>query len=130
MMQVKPMQYYLTFMGLGVFFWLAFLIVIRLMGSSVFTTGNPLLLAVYILSIPLVWIVIIAIARVTNTPTNEMLVPMVIIDFSALLIDGLAVGFTDLYGPTHDQIAASAAYLLWGVALTLICALWLSYRKA
>jgi len=130
MMQVKPTQYYLTFMGLGVFFWLAFLIVIRLIGSTVFTTGNPLLLVVFILSAPAVWMIIIAVARVTNTPTNEMLVPIVIIDFTALLIDGLAVGFTNLYGPTHDQIAAAAAYLLWGVALTLICALWLSYRKA
>jgi hypothetical protein len=130
MMQVKPMRYYLTFMGLGVFFWLAFLIVIRLIGSTVFTTGNPLLLVVFILSAPLVWLIIIAVARVTNTPTNEMLVPIVIIDFTALLIDGLAVGFTNLYGPTHDQIAAAAAYLLWGVALTLICALWLSYREA
>ena len=130
MMQVKPMRYYLTFMGLGVFFWLAFLIVIRLMGSTVFTTGNPLLLVLFIVSAPAVWMIIIAVARVTNTPTNEMLVPIVIIDFTALLIDGLAVGFTNLYGPTHDQIAAAAAYLLWGVALTLICALWLSYRKA
>lgn len=130
MMQVKPMRYYLTFIGLGVFFWLAFLIAIRLIGTSVFTTGNPLLLVVFILSAPLVWLIIIAVARVTNTPTNEMLVPIVIIDFTALLLDGLAVGFTNLYGPTHDQIAAGSAYLLWGVALTLICALWFSYREA
>jgi len=130
MMKVKPMRYYLTFIGLGVFFWLAFLIVIRLIGSTVFTTGNPLLLVVFILSAPLVWVIIIAVARVTNTPINEMLVPIVIIDFTALLLDGLAVGFTNFYGPTHDQIAAGAAYLLWGVALTLICALWFSYREA
>lgn len=134
MMQVKPMRYYLTFIGLGVFFWLAFLIVIRLIGTAVFTavftTGNPLLLVVFILSAPLVWLIIIAVARVTNTPTNEMFVPIVIIDFTALLLDGLAVGFTNLYGPTHDQIAAGSAYLLWGVALTLICALWFSYREA
>jgi hypothetical protein len=130
MLQVKPARYYLTFMGLGVFFWLAFLIIIRLMGSTVFSTSNPLLLAVFILSIPLVLVIIIAVARVTNTPTHDMLVPIVIIDFTALLIDGLAVGFTNLYGPTHDQIAAAAAYLLWGVALTLIWALWLSYRQA
>lgn len=130
MMQAKPRGYYLTFIGLGVFFWLAFLIVIRLVGATVFTTGNPLLLGLFVLSIPLVWVIILAVARVTRTPIHEMLVPIVIIDFTALLLDGLAVGFTDLYGPTHDQIAAAAAYLLWGVALTLICALWLAYRKA
>jgi len=130
MMQIKPMRYYLTFIGLGVLFWLAFLIVIRLIGTSVFTTGNPLLLVLFIVSAPAVWMIIVAVARVTNTPTNEMLAPIVIIDFTALLIDGLAVGFTNLYGPTHDQIAAAAAYLLWGVALTLICALWLSYLEA
>ena len=129
-MQIKPMRYYLTFIGLGVLFWLAFLIVIRLIGTSVFTTGNPLLLVLFIVSAPAVWMIIVAVARVTNTPTNEMLAPIVIIDFTALLIDGLAVGFTNLYGPTHDQIAAAAAYLLWGVALTLICALWLSYLEA
>jgi hypothetical protein len=130
MQQVKPLRYYLTFIVLGVFFWLAFLIAIRLIGPGVFSTGNPLLLVVCVLSIPLVWATVVGIARLTRTPLNEMLVPIVIIDFSAMLIDGLAVGFTDLYGPTHDQIAAAAAYLLWGVALTLICALWFSYRKA
>lgn len=130
MLQKKSPQYYLTFIGLGIALWLIFLIVIRLIGPAVFSTGNPLLLAAFVLSIPVVCGLTIVIARLTRTPTNEMLVPIVIIDFSALLLDGLAVGFTYLYGPTHDQIAAAAAYLLWGVALTLICALWLSYRPA
>ncbi|MBL8163657.1 MAG: hypothetical protein JNJ61_16850 [Anaerolineae bacterium] len=130
MMNAKPLRYYLTFIGLGIALWLSFLIVIRLIGPTVFSTGNPLLLVAYLLSLPLVWLLTILIARLTGIPTNEMLVPIAIIDFSALLLDGLAVGFTDLYGPTHDQIAAAAAYLLWGVGLTLICAVWLSYRKA
>lgn len=128
-MSVKPVKYYLTFVVWGFFFWVAFLAVMRLLGPVVFSTKNPLLFALFILSIPVVWVIIWGVAKLTRTPINEMLVPIVIIDFSALLLDGLAVGFTDVYGSTADQIAASAAYLLWGVALTLIMALWLSYRQ-
>lgn len=129
MIPIKPLSHYLIFVGFGLLLWLIFLIAIRLIGSSVFSTGNPLLLLAFVLSIPLAPILIIAMSRLTRTPTSEMLIPVVISDITALLMDGLAVGFTDLYGPSYDQIAAAAAYLLWGVGLTLICAVWLSYQN-
>jgi hypothetical protein len=129
MLEVKSRKYYLTFIGWGVFLWAAFLVFMRLLGTPVFSTGNPLLLGAYVVSVPVVFGLIIFIARLTKTAIHDMLIPIVIIDATALLLDGLAVGFTNFYGDTPDQIAASGAYLLWGVAWTLILALWLAYRR-
>ncbi|MEQ8676986.1 MAG: hypothetical protein RLP44_14985 [Aggregatilineales bacterium] len=124
----KSSTYYLLFIGLGVALWFIFLVAIRVIGTSVFTTGNPLLLGLFVLTAPIVMGLLPLLATATKIPLNEMLVPAVIMSASAMFCDGLAVGFTELYGSTDNQIAAAAAFLLWGVSLTLIWALWLSTR--
>lgn len=119
---------YLQFVGLGVILWFAFVIFIRLLGADVFTVGNPVLLLLFAASMPLLWASIIALAALTSTPVREMFVPVVIMTSTALLCDGLAVGFTSIYGPTDDQVRAAASYILFGAGAGQFLAQWLAER--
>jgi hypothetical protein len=57
-----------------------------------------------------------------------MLAPTVIMSFTALLIDGLVIGFTYWYGDSLAQVAAAGASLLWGVGAAQVIAWALSRR--
>jgi hypothetical protein len=48
--------------------------------------------------------------------------------FTALLIDGLVIGFTYWYGDSLAQVAAAGASLLWGVGAAQVIAWALSRR--
>lgn len=123
MNQLRP---YLRYIPLGVVIWLAFLIFIRLVGSSVFSVGNPLLIVFFIAAFPLLWVTIIALAPIFGVPVRKMFMPVVVMTLTALMIDGIAIGFIDLYGSSDDQVRAAAAYLLWGAGVGLLVSLWVS----
>lgn len=117
---------YILFVGLGFLLWLGFLLAIRAVGADIFATGSPTLIAVFVGTVPLAWATIALIAALTGVAQADMLKPVALMCTTALLLDGIAVGFTDLYGPTSDQIEAAAAFLLWGVGVTLLIAMWLA----
>jgi hypothetical protein len=116
------------FVSIGVVVWLVFLIFIRVLGTNVFTIGNPLLPILYVLAIPMILVTIYVISAITRVPIQDMPMPMFVMTFTALLLDGLAVGFTGAYGDSHEQIRAGAALLLWGAGLGLVCTLLLAGR--
>jgi len=116
--------------GMGLFLWFIFIFIIRLAGDTFFATGTTNLLVVFIVTIPAVLIMIPLVSRVLGVSLHQMTVPIALISFTALLCDGIAVGFTDIYGSTPDQIAAAASFLLWGVGISLIGALWFERRGA
>lgn len=117
---MNPLRNAAFFIFLGVLVWLSFLVAMRLIGSTVFSTGDPLLAVFFVAALPLIAVVIAGIAVLIRVPIRHMLVPVVIMTFTALMFDGVAVGFTDFYGSTDDQVRASAAYLLWGAGAGLL----------
>ncbi|MDX2137348.1 MAG: hypothetical protein SF123_04580 [Chloroflexota bacterium] len=118
----------LRFVPIGIAVWLAFLILIRLIGPTVFTIGSPLLPIFYVLAIPITIVTIYLLSAVTRVPIQDMPMPVFVMTFTALLLDGIAVGFTSMYGETHDQIRAGAGFLLWGGGMGLVCTLLLAER--
>ena len=44
---------------------------------------------------------------------RETLIPAFVMIFTTLLLDGLAIGFTNLYGGTIEMELAAAGWLLW-----------------
>lgn len=116
------------FIAIGVVVWLAFLVFIRWVGTTAFVVGNPLLPLMFVLAIPLILVTIYLLSAITRVPIKEMPMPVFVMTFTALLLDGLAVGFTGLYGQTAEQIQAGAAFLLWGAGWGLVCSLWLAMR--
>lgn len=118
----------IKFVGIGFVLWLMFLILIRLIGATVFSTGNPLLPVMFLAAIPLVLVTIVLLGKITAVSMRDMPMPAFVMTLTALLLDGLAVGFTDLYGTSSDQVRASAAFLLWGAGMGLLCSLLLANR--
>ena len=109
---------------LGFIVWFIVLIIMRLLGASVFSEGNPWLIVFYIASFP-AGIAFTYIMRVLmGVPMSEMLKPMVIFAIVAVMMDGFSFGFTNFYGVGEHEIY-SAAFLLWAPGVFLLCALWL-----
>jgi len=109
---------------LGIVIWFVFLVLMRLLGETVFTPNTSLLALFFMLVYPVIYVTILLVSKLIGIPSNKMFVPVVIMTFTALTCDGLAVGFTDFYGVTDAQIRASGAYLLFGGAGGMIVA-WL-----
>jgi hypothetical protein len=112
---------------LGAVVWGLVLILMRLLGASVFSAGNPWLVVFYIACFPAGVVFTLVMRALMNLPMREMLKPMVIFGIVALMLDGLSFAFTDVYGVGEHEVY-SAAFLLWGPGVFLLCALWLVSR--
>ena len=112
---------------LGFIVWFIVLIIMRILGASVFSEGNPWLIVFYIASFPAGILFTIVMRVLMNVPMREMLQPMVIFAIVAVMMDGFSFGFTKFYGAGEHELY-SAAYLLWAPGVFLLCALWLISR--
>jgi hypothetical protein len=115
---------------LGVIFWFAAAIVVRLSGTAVFTENNPFLFLYFILAFPgsygLIWIT----KKVAQLDTSEIFNAVVVMTYTATFLDGIALTwFGQLYGTTHEVRLYGAAWILWGVGAGLLLGKFLSGRK-
>ncbi len=113
--------------GLGILVWFIVLIIMRLLGESVFSEGNPWLVVFYIASFPAGILFTVVMRAIMDIPMREMLQPMVIFAIVAVMMDGFSFAFTDFYGTGEYELYA-AAYLLWAPGVFLLCALGLISR--
>jgi hypothetical protein len=114
-----------TIIGFAV--WFIVLLLMRLVGDTVFSEGNPLLIVAYIVSFPAGVLFTYMMRMLMNLPMRDMLKPMVIFAIVAVMMDGLSFGFTKYYGVGNHEVY-SAAFLLWAPGVFLWCALWLIGR--
>lgn len=121
------MSTYIKATGLGFLVWFIVLIIMRILGASVFSDGNFWLIIFYVASFPAGIIFTYLMRILMNIPMKDMLEPMVIFAIIAIMMDGFSFGFTDFYGVGEHEIY-SAAYLLWAPGVFLLCALWLINR--
>ncbi|MEO0563568.1 MAG: hypothetical protein AAF125_15780 [Chloroflexota bacterium] len=115
---------------IGVIGWAFFVGFIRLLGPAVFSIGSPWLPVMYVVAIPLVFVSTYPIQAAAGTSMRDIVFPVFVITFTAIILDGLAVGFTGIYGATDDQVRASAGILLWGGGWGMVSALILARRAA
>jgi hypothetical protein len=115
--------------GIGVIVWLLVWALVRVLGTSVFSAGNPWLIVFYVASFPLGILFTVVIRVILNVPMQEMLQPIALLGVVALMLDGFSFAFTDVYGVGEHEIY-SAAFLLWAPGVFLLCALWLVNRAA
>jgi len=116
---------HLLFAVIGFVIWLIFIVIARTLGPEILKPESTPLLIIYILSIPLLYILIWMVSKLTGVPLNQMLVPLVVITMVIITLDGIVIGFTNIYGETDAQIRATAGPLLYGPGIGLIMALFL-----
>ncbi len=89
--------------------------------------GNPLLLLLFIASIPIAWILVKTSAIVSKIDGDNMLNAVAIMVLTAASLDGIALTwFPGWYGLAPAGLLLAAAWLLWGVGLSLAIGYWTS----
>jgi Family of unknown function (DUF5367) len=118
----------IAFVILGAIFWFEALLFIRFGGESLFVNGNLWLLLLYVASIPIAWISIEISAIVGKIEREDLLNAVVIMALTALLLDGIALTwFQSWYGLAPTGLVLAAAWLLWGVGISLGIGYWASH---
>jgi hypothetical protein len=117
----------ISFVILGTVFWLEALLFIRFGGESLFVNGNPWLLLLFIASIPVAGVLVKVSAVVGKVDREDLFSAVAIMALTATLLDGVALTwFQGWYGLTQAGLLLAAAWLLWGVGVSLGIGYWAS----
>ncbi|WP_102127142.1 DUF5367 family protein [Deinococcus planocerae] len=109
--------------ALGAALWFLAAMMIRFLGPSVFVQGSAALPLVFVLSLPVAWAFLWVGLTLSGARGAAVLPAVVVMSFTAMLLDGLALTFFPaLYGLPPASLLLAAAWLLWGVALTQVIA--------
>ena len=120
----------ILFASIGAGFWLIFLLPIRFWGEYLFIDRNPWLLGLFIISIPLTWVLIKIVTMICNVEGNRVLTATVIMSITAMLLDGIALTwFQGWYGLEPTKLVLLAAWLLWGAGMGLAMGYWESIKR-
>jgi Family of unknown function (DUF5367) len=112
------------FVGLGVLAWLIGVLFIRFAGTMFFVEGSLWLVGLYLLTVPVVWLTIVSIARIGKLSRLKTLMAIVIMNFTATLLDGVAIAWLpSIYGLQASSQLLAAAWLLWFVGVSLYLSL-------
>jgi hypothetical protein len=125
--QAKKPVNAILFAILGVVFWFEALLCIRFGGESLFVNGNLWLLLLFVVSIPVAGVLVKVSAAVGKVEGEESLNAVAIMALMATLLDGVALTwFQSWYGLTQAGLLLAAAWLLWGVGVSLSIGYWIS----
>ena len=121
----------ILFVCLGTAFWFVAAMIIRLLGTAVFTENNAWLILLYGLAIPLTVVFLYITSWLAKRPLRNLLGPVVIITFTATFLDAIALTwFRSLYSPSFEVALHGAAWILWGVGLGLLFSYYLHQQQA
>ena len=118
------------FAALGVFFWFADALFIRFTGVELFHLGSNWLIGLFLATPFAGWVLIKTCLAVTGIPEEEALSPITILCSTGLLLDGIAISqYRWLYGDTLEHVLLGAAWLLWGVGVLMLLAIYFATRS-
>jgi hypothetical protein len=125
----KPLTSMILFVSLGATFWFIFLLLIRFLGGYLFIDGNPWLLFLFVSSIPLAWVLVKGSAMIGKVKGEKLLMATALMSITAMLLDGIGLTwFQAWYALEATQLLLAAAWLLWGVGVSLAVGYWESRR--
>jgi hypothetical protein len=112
----------------GAVLWLVFALLLRWLGPMGIYKGG-LKAAIYLLAIPLTVPVVFQVERLAKLRREQVFTGMAVGTMSAVLLDGLALGFFPrLYGETVEMWAGAGALILWGGGGGLALGWWRTRR--
>lgn len=117
-----------TFAALAFAIWLTGVAVVRLLPASAFDADEPWPILLFIASIGLGIATQLAAPVLTRLPARETLVPIMVICGTALMMDGVAIAFTDIYsGETATKVVVGG-WLLWTFGTQVIISIVMTGR--
>jgi hypothetical protein len=115
----------ILFIILGAVFWFEALLFIRFGGEALFVNGNPWLLLLFVASLPVAGVLVKIGAVIGKVEGDDLLSAVAIMALTATLLDGMALTwFQNWYGLASAGLLLAAAWLLWGVGISLGIGYW------
>lgn len=100
---------------LGIIFWLSGAMNVKLLGSYALTESSPLKIVAFVLAFPMLFLAIFIAVKLVKLSRAEILTGVVIMNFAATLLDGIALTwFRQLYHDVYEISHYGAAWILWG----------------
>lgn len=115
------------FVALAFAIWLTGVVIVRLLGDA-FDADEPWPILLFIASIALGVVTQLAIPILVRLPISETLVPVMVICGSALVMDGVAIAFTDIYSSDTATKVVVAGWLLWTFGTQIIISIFMIGR--
>ncbi len=118
-----PLQKVAILVALGAVLWFAGMVFLRWAGSVGALTGMGRLV-IYAIAIPITIPLIPLGPKLAALPRDQTLRAVAILSMTALLIDGVVIGyFPQLYSDDPATARAAAGALLWAVGIALVLGL-------
>jgi hypothetical protein len=107
----------------GVLLWFVFAMIIRFAASFWFDGGWPTVL-LFVASLPLAAMMVGSTRRMFGISGACLVAGVSIANAAALLCDGIAFTWTGIYGSGRPELLVASAWLLWGVGMVTLAAVW------
>lgn len=125
---VSPAQV-IALIGIGIFLWFLGVLFLRWASAGGWMAGTPQMI-IYALIIPVTWPLVRFAPQVVRLPATETLFAASVMSMTALLIDGIIIGYTPFVYATDPALArACAGGLLWAVGVAMALGLVLQPRR-
>ena len=125
---VSPAQV-IALIGIGTFLWFLGVLFLRWASAGEWMAGTPHMI-IYALTIPVTWPLVRFAPQAVRLPATNTLFAASVISMTALLIDGIIIGYAPFVYATDPALArACAGGLLWGVGVAMALGLVLQPRR-
>lgn len=115
---------------LGVGFWVAGVVIVRLIAPLGALADPTLRTLAYALLVPGTWPALWLTERLARVPRTEMLGAIGVVTAAALVLDGIVFGWMpQVYATGAEAQLQAAAFILWGGAVGLVLALIIQLRS-
>jgi hypothetical protein len=119
------------FVFLGLVFWLTGALIVRYLGDHVFRPEGGGAVLMFALALPIMASTLMATRYIAGLPYNALLRPVVIITFTAILVDGQVLTWApEFYHPEIAVALRGAAWILWAGGVGLLFAYVLERRAS
>lgn len=108
---------------IGFIIWLIGVGLVRILGPGFFEPGSFLLLLMFATSIPFGFVIQYIIPPLIRLPLRETLIPITVMCGTALICDGIAIAFTNVYSADTTIKMTVGGWLLWTFGLQLVITL-------
>lgn len=118
---------YLIFAVIGFVIWASGVVIVRVLGASFFDTSS-ILAVLYGVSVIVGVVIQFASPMLVRQAMKDTLIPLVFICGVALMLDGVAIGFTNVYSADTAMKVSVGGWLLWTFGTQLVITLFIVNR--
>lgn len=120
---------YLAYGILAFGIWLSGVMIVRLLPDAAFDADEAWPIVMFVASIGLGVVTQLVLPLIIRLPFRDTLVPVMMICGSALVLDGMAIAFTDIYSSQTATKVVVGGWLLWTFGTQIIISIFMIGRR-